>query len=54
MLSRTPEVLALVLRSDAALSSWDRVAANLEHLARHRRMPFMTASAAAQRLAFAE
>ena len=47
---RTPPVAALVLRSDAALGSWDAVAGNLEHLARHRRMPFLTASAAAERL----
>lgn len=47
MLRETPPVLALVLRSDAALSSWDVVVANLEHLARHKQMPFMTASAAA-------
>lgn len=51
MLRETPPVLALVLRSDAALDSWDFVAANLEHLARHRRMPFLTASAAAATLA---
>lgn len=50
-LRRTPPVLALVLRSDAALESWDTVVANLEHLARHRRMPFVTASAAAGALA---
>jgi hypothetical protein len=50
MLRETPPVLALVLRSDAALDSWDVVEANLEHLARHRRVSFMTASAAADRL----
>lgn len=50
MTRRTPPVLALVLRSDAALGSWDLVSANLEHLARHRRMPFLTASSAADHL----
>jgi hypothetical protein len=50
MLRETPPVLALVLRSDAALDCWDVVTANLEHLARHRRMPFMTASAAVDAL----
>ena len=49
-LRETPPVLALVLRSDAALDLWDVVTANLIHLARHRRMPFLTASAAADRL----
>jgi len=47
MLRETPPVLALVLRSDAALDSWDVVTANLEHLARHPRMPFVTAGAVA-------
>lgn len=47
MLRETPPVLALVLRSDAALDSWDLVTANLDHLARHRRVRFVTASAAA-------
>lgn len=51
MLRETPPVLGLVLRSDAALDAWDVVEANLEHLARHRRMPFVNASAAADRLA---
>jgi hypothetical protein len=47
----TPPVLATVLRSDAVHGGgWDRVDANLEHLARHRNMPFVTASAAAARL----
>jgi hypothetical protein len=50
LLRNPPPVLALVLRSDAALGSWDLVAANLEHLARHRGMRFVTASAAAERL----
>jgi hypothetical protein len=50
MFRETPPVLGLVLRSDATLDSWDVVAANLEHLARHRRMPFMTASGAADTL----
>lgn len=46
----SPPVLALVLRSDAALDSWDTVVTNLEHLARHRQVRFVTASAAAERL----
>jgi hypothetical protein len=51
MLRETPPVLALVLRSDAALDLWDVVENNLCHLARHRRMPFLTASAAVDRFA---
>jgi hypothetical protein len=51
MLRRTPPVLALVLRSDpAALERWDRVTANLEHLARHRGVRFLTAAGAAARI----
>jgi len=53
LLLETPPVLAFVARSSAALDSWDLVVANLEHLARHRRMPFVTASGAAERLATA-
>jgi hypothetical protein len=38
-------------RSDAAIDSrWDSFANNLEHIARHRRMRFMTATAAVERL----
>lgn len=51
LLRETPPALALVLRSDAALDSWDLVAANLEHLSRHHRVRFVTASAAADLLA---
>jgi hypothetical protein len=46
-----PPVLALVLRSSAALDSWDLVSGNLEHLARHRGVRFVTASEAAGGLA---
>ena len=51
-LLRTPvPVIALAVRSNAVLGShWEDIEANLEHLARHRRMPFVTASAAAERL----
>ncbi len=51
MLREPPPVLALVLRSDAALGSWELVERNLDHLARHRRVRFRTASDAAERLA---
>jgi hypothetical protein len=43
-----PAALATVLRSDAGHgANWDLVCANLEHLARHREMPFVTATTAA-------
>jgi hypothetical protein len=52
MMRDPPPVVAIVVRSDAALAPrWDAFAANLEHLARHRGMPFVTASAAAERIA---
>lgn len=53
LLTETPPVLAFVVRSSAALDSWDLVAGNLEHLAKHRRMPFVTASDAADRISAA-
>jgi hypothetical protein len=46
-----PPVLAFVLRSDVALHAWDRVERNLEHLAKHHRVRFVTASEAAARFA---
>jgi hypothetical protein len=51
LLVAPPPVLAFVVRTDAALDSWDRVARNLEHLARHQRVKFVTATAAAARFA---
>jgi hypothetical protein len=49
MTREPPMVLALVLRSEpGALASWDRITANLEHLARHRGVRFLTATAAAR------
>lgn len=51
MLREPPPALALALRSDAGLDSWDLVVRNLEHLAKHRRIRFVTASAAGKRLA---
>jgi hypothetical protein len=51
LLRRPPSVLAVVVRTDAALDSrWDSLVDNLEHLARHRQMPLVTASAAVERL----
>jgi hypothetical protein len=50
LLSGAPPVLAMVLRSDASLRSWDLVRRNLDHLARHRGVRFLTASAAAESL----
>ena len=43
-----PPVLAIAVRTDTALMSWETIAANLEHLARHRGARFITASAAAE------
>jgi hypothetical protein len=52
LLRKPPSVLALAVRSDAAAvdSRWARLAHNLEHLARHRRMRFVTATAAAEHI----
>ncbi len=44
----SPEVIAMTMRSDAALGTgWDELGANLEHLARHGRMRFVTGAAIA-------
>jgi hypothetical protein len=52
LLREPPPVLAMAARSDAGLDSrCDTIASNLEHLARHRQMTFITASAAIERLA---
>jgi hypothetical protein len=46
----TPSVIALAARSHVALGPrWEFVAANLEHLARHRQVRFQTATAVAER-----
>jgi hypothetical protein len=51
LLLRTPRVIALATRSDAALVDiWDNLERNLEHLARRRQLEFVTASTAAERL----
>lgn len=51
LLLRTPPVIALAVRSSAALQDdWDTLGRNLEHLARRRPLAFITASAAAERL----
>ena len=42
--TQTPSVMALTLRSDASLDRWDRTVSNLEHLAQHPGMRFVTAS----------
>ena len=47
LLREPPPVLPFVLRTDAALNAWHLVERNLEHLARHRGVRFVTASAAA-------
>ena len=54
ILPRRPRVLAIAVRTDTALRSWGTVAANLEHLARHRSIRFVTASAAAAQLAVSD
>jgi len=47
-LVRKPPILGLVIRSSDVLgSTWDVIEENLEHLARHRGMAFVTASTAA-------
>ena len=48
LLLHRPRVLAIAVRTEAALKSWNTIAANLEHLARHRSARFLTASAAAE------
>jgi hypothetical protein len=46
-LLRGPPLLNFAVRSDAALEHrWDALARNLEHLARHRGIRFVTATAA--------
>jgi hypothetical protein len=40
----TPPLMAMTLRSDAALERWEPTVRNLEHLARHPGMRFVTAS----------
>ena len=47
LLARWPRVLAIAVRTDVALDSWETIAANLEHLARHPGVHFVTASSAA-------
>jgi hypothetical protein len=48
---KPPPVLALAVRSDGALDHrWEPLTKNLDHLARHHRMRFITASAARERL----
>ena len=42
--SRTPSLIAMTLRSDASLGRWEPSVANLEHLAQHPGMRFVTAS----------
>jgi hypothetical protein len=50
-LRRRPPLLAFSLRSSVGVGrEWDAVAANLDHLARHPGMRFLTASAVAKRL----
>ncbi|MEK6276649.1 MAG: hypothetical protein AABM29_01360 [Actinomycetota bacterium] len=50
LLRDPPPVLAFSMRSDMAIKpGWATVEKNLEHLAGHRRMTFVTASAAAKR-----
>jgi hypothetical protein len=50
LLWESPRVLAVTARSDVSLhSNWDAFESNLDHLARHGRMRFMTAGAAVER-----
>ena len=49
--TRTPSMMALTLRSDAALDRWEPTVANLEHLAQHEGMRFVTPSDAVASLA---
>ena len=53
LLRKPPPLLAIAVRSEAAAvgSRWEGLVGNLEHLARHRQMRFVTASAAADRVA---
>jgi hypothetical protein len=51
LLRKPPPLLAVVVRTHVALGPrWDSLADNLEHLARHRHMRFVTASAAVEGL----
>jgi hypothetical protein len=50
-LLRPPPALAIAVRSDAGTSAWETVESNLEHLARHRGVRFMTVSDAVPDLA---
>jgi hypothetical protein len=51
LVRKPPPVLPIAARSDGALGSrWDALSKSLDHLARHRRMPFITASAALERV----
>lgn len=45
---RTPSLMALVMRSDMTLEHWERIERNLEHLARHPGMRFVTATSAVE------
>ena len=47
--TKTPALLPMTLRSDAALGRWEPTVRNLEHLAMHPGMRFVTASAAVDR-----
>jgi hypothetical protein len=50
LLRRPPPVMVITARSDAPLSSrWDDLLFNLDHLARHRGVRFVTATGAAGR-----
>jgi hypothetical protein len=50
MVGGPPPVVAVAARTDSALDArWDFVASNLEHLARHGRMQFVTATAGMER-----
>ena len=44
-------MMALTLRSDASLDRWEQTVANLEHLAEHKGMRFVTPSDAVASLA---
>lgn len=51
MLREPPRVAVLSVRSDSRLDAgWEALSSNLEHLARHRRSRFVTASAAVELL----
>jgi hypothetical protein len=51
LIRASPRVLALAVRSDAVLGAgWDTIAHNLEHLGRHHRVCFVTATEAIEPL----